>query len=291
MKNSMFDIIMETLADSVKMLPFLLVSYLIIEYIEHKNSSKIKNTLASSGKFGSIIGALFGCFPQCGFSVTASNLYAGRVITLGTLISVFIATSDESILVLLSHPGRSFDILKILVIKVILAIFFGIIIDLILRKITKNEIGSPSLEKNIHEKMCSHCDCEHGMIKSALKHTFSVFVFIVIVNLILHALISFIGEERLSSLLFSGSIFQPFIAALIGMIPNCASSVILTELYIAGTISFSSIIAGLSTGAGLGLAVLFKVNKNTKENLTILGLIYAIGVTSGIIIQIITSII
>lgn len=287
----MIDVILDTLIDSVKMLPFLFVSFLIIEYIEHKNSKKIRNTLVNSGKYGSIVGALLGSFPQCGFSVTASNLYASRVITLGTLISVFLATSDEAILVLLSNPGRAQDILKIIAIKIVIAIIIGMIIDTVLRRIMKNEIGNSSIEKDIRKNICSHCDCEHSMTKSVIKHTVSIFAFILIISLVLNTLISSIGEERLSTILLNGSIFQPFIAALIGMIPNCASSVILTELYLAGTVSFASIIAGLCTGAGIGLAVLFKVNKNVKENVTILGILYSVGVLFGIVIEIIQSII
>lgn len=287
----MIDVILDTLIDSIKMLPFLFVAFLIIEYIEHKNSKKIRNTLVNSGKFGSIVGALLGSFPQCGFSVTASNLYASRVITLGTLISVFIATSDEAILVLLSNPGSAQDILKIMALKIVIAIIIGMIIDTILRRIMKNEIGNSSIEKDIHKNLCSHCDCEHSMTKSVIRHTVNIFIFIIIISLILNTLISLIGEDRLSRILLNGSIFQPFIAALIGMIPNCASSVILTKLYLTGTVSFAAIIAGLCTGAGIGLAVLFKVNKNLKENITILGILYFVGVLSGIVIEIIQSVI
>ncbi len=281
----MLDVIIDTLIDSIKLIPFLFLSYLLIEYIEHKSSKDLGKILKKSGKFGPTIGGALGLVPQCGFSVTASNLYASRVITIGTLISVFIATSDEAIPVLLSHPENYFDIVKILIVKLIIAIVAGTIIDLIFRK--KHNLNSDIdiAHEHMHE-MCSNCDCEHehGIIKAALRHTLNTLIFILIVAFVLNTSIYFIGEENLSKVLMNGNIFQPFIAGIIGLIPNCASSVILTELYIAGNLSFASIIAGLSTGAGVGLAVLFKVNKNFKENLKILASVYLIGSIAGLLI-------
>lgn len=293
--SEILDIIIETLIDSAKMLPFLFVSYLIIEIIEHKSSDKLKKILSKSGKYGPVAGAALGLVPQCGFSVTASNLYSGRVITLGTLIAVFLSTSDEAIPVLLSHPNSTLELIKVLAVKFIIAFVFGMIIDLVINKFkTKEEIENSQVEE-AHEHMhevCSHCHCEDkGVVRSTIKHTLNVFLFILIVSFVLHIVIHVIGEDSLSKVLMQGSIFQPFVAGLIGLIPNCASSVILTELYLAGSISFGAIIAGLATGAGIGLAVLFKSNHNQKENFKILGLLYALGVFSGIIIQIIESVI
>ncbi len=294
----MIDIVLDTLIDSIKMLPFLLISYIIIEYIEHAKSHKIKDMLKRSGRFGNIVGALLGCIPQCGFSVTASNLYAGRVITLGTLMAVFLATSDEAIPILLANPGSIPDILKILAVKLLIAIIAATIIDILVKKnIEKKEHHVHSVEEDekeidehIHE-MCSDCDCEeHGIFRSAIKHTINIFIYVTVFSFILNIIIYLIGEERLSSLLLTGSIFQPLIVSLVGMIPNCASSVLLTELYLAGNISFASIIAGLSAGAGIGLVVLFKVNKDKKENIKIAALMYSIGAISGILIELITSI-
>lgn len=289
----MLEIVFDTLIDGLKLLPFLFISYLIIEFIEHKASDKINKSLANSGKFGSVIGAILGCFPQCGFSGAASSLYSGRIITLGTLIAVFISTSDEAIPILISNPDNFFVILKILIIKILIAILFGSIIDFIINKrLDKNKV-----EENRHEHlkdMCSHshCNCENeneGILKPALKHTLNIFGFILAISFVLNIVIWLIGEENLSYLLMHGSIFQPFIAGLIGLIPNCASSILLTELYISGNISFASIIAGLCSGAGIGLIVLFKTNTNIKENLKIVGLLYAIGVISGITIEIIST--
>lgn len=293
--REILEIILETLIDSAKMLPFLFVSYLIIEIIEHKSSDKLKKILSKSGKYGPVSGAILGLIPQCGFSVTASNLYSGRVITLGTLIAVFLSTSDEAIPVILSHPNSALELVKILVIKFVIAFVLGMVIDILINKFkTKEEIENEHLEE-AHEHMhevCSHCHCEDkGVLRSTLKHTFSIFSFILIISFVLHLIIHYIGEDNLSKVLMQGSIVQPFVAGLIGLIPNCASSVILTELYLAGNISFGAIIAGLATGAGIGLAVLFKSNHNQKENFKILGLLYLLGVFSGIIIQIIESVI
>lgn len=283
----MLDVIKDTLIDSVKMLPFLFLSYLIIEFIEHKSSKKIEKILKNSGKFGPAIGAILGIFPQCGFSVTASTLYASRVITLGTLITVFLTTSDEAIPVLLTHPNSFPLMLKIIGLKFILGMCVGFIIDLIFRKKHTPKEDVKETEEHIHH-MCEHCDCEHkGILRPALKHTIEVFIFILIFAFILNTAIYLIGEEMLSKILMSGSIFQPIIASLIGLIPNCASSVLLTELYLSGNISFASIIAGLSSGSGLGLVILFKENKNIKENLKILGIVYLIGVSIGLIIELI----
>ena len=288
----MLDVIVDTLIDSIKLLPFLFLSYLLIEFIEHKSSKTLEKILKSSGKFGSVIGAILGIVPQCGFSVTAANLYAGRIITLGSLIAVFLSTSDEAIPILLSTPNSAPDILKIIAVKFIIGIIAGIIIDFLFRKrhTLKEDV------KEVHDHMhniCSKCDCEHGhgILKPTFKHTINIFVFILAVAFVLNLAIYFIGEDNLSTLLMRGSILQPLIAALIGLIPNCASSVILTELYIAGNISFASVIAGLCSNAGLGMVILFRVNKNLKENLKILGLLYLIASLSGLIITLITRLI
>mgnify|MGYP000855923707 CR=1 FL=1 len=275
------EIIIETIVDSLKMLPFLFAAYLIIEYVEHRSADKLESFLRGSGKYGAIGGALVGCFPQCGFSVTAANLYVGRVITLGTLIAVFVSTSDEALPILLAHPESYGIILKLILLKTAIALISGLIIDFALRK--KQKSGENNHE-HIHE-MCKHCNCGHSIIKSAISHTLNIFIFILLFSFALNLIIELIGEENLSAVLMSDTIFQPAIAAIIGFIPNCAASVILTELYLAGKISFGAIIAGLSTGAGVGLAVLFKVNKNLKENAKIMLILFAIGSLAGTAIQ------
>lgn len=284
----MKEILLDTLIDSVKLLPFLFLSYLLIEYIEHKSSKKLEKILGNSGKFGTIIGAILGCIPQCGFSVTASNLYSSRVITLGTLIAVYLTTSDEAIPVLLSNPNNGGMILKIIAVKLVIAIIAGFLIDFFLKKKHSQSQQVKEANEHIHD-MCKHCDCEHsGILKSATRHTLEIFLFLIVIIFLLNTAIFYIGEENLSKILMNGNIFQPFIAGLIGLIPNCASSVLLTQLFISGNLSFASIIAGLSTSAGIGTVVLFKSNKNIKENLKILGLLYLIGSVSGFVIEIIS---
>lgn len=280
----MWDIILDTIIDALKMLPFLFAAYLIIEYVEHKKSHKIETLLAGTGRFGFLGGALLGCFPQCGFSVAAANFYAGRVITMGTLIAVFIATSDEAIPVLLTRPESWPIILKLVLVKIVIAVIAGFLTDWILHGWLRKKDGIHP--EHIHEDMCGHCGCERsGIVRAALRHTASIFFFILLVSLLLNALISFIGEERLSALMMNNSAFQPVIAAVIGLIPNCASSVVLTELLLSGTISFGSAVSGLCAGAGIGLLVLFRVNKHTKENFCILGIVTATGILAGWLLQ------
>lgn len=277
-----WDIILDTLLDSVKMLPFLFGAYLLIEFLEHKASDKLQNALSKSGNHGIVVGAILGTVPQCGFSVAAANLYSGKVITLGTLIAVFISTSDEAIPVLLSSPGNAGVLLKLIIAKIVIALIAGFLVDFVLkaRHVQENE---PELQD--HNVLCHHCGCEHGIIRSAIKHTVSIFLFILLVSFVLNGLITWIGQDTISKVLLTDSVFQPFIAALIGLIPNCAASVMLVQLFLAGSLSFGSVVAGLCTGAGIGLAVLFRANRNWKKNLLILLLLYGIGSISGLMIH------
>ena len=280
----MIEIIEETLIDSIKLLPFLFITYLIMEYIEHKTSDKLKNTIKKSGKYGPVIGGLLGTIPQCGFSVAATNLYATRIITLGTLISVYLATSDEMIPILLSEGAPITTILLILGIKLVIAIIAGFIIDFIIRR--KNKENDEE-ERIIYLCEKEHCHCEHGIFKSALKHTLNIFVFIIIITFIINILIHFIGEDNIANFVRINPILGPVLASIIGLIPNCASSVILTQLYVENVIPVATMISGLLAGTGIGLAVLFRMNKGIKENLKITALMYVIGVISGIILQLI----
>ena len=278
----MLEIISETLIDSIKLLPFLFITYLIMEYIEHKTSKKVKNTIKKSGKFGPAVGSILGIFPQCGFSVSATNLYAARVITLGTLIAVYLSTSDEMLPIFISEAVPISVILKILGIKLIIGIIAGFSIDFILRLRNKTNVEE---EKIIDLCEKEHCHCEHGIIKSALKHTINIFVFIIIISLIINILIHFIGEDVIANFLQNKPIIGPIISGLIGLIPNCAASVIITQMYLENVISVGTLISGLLVGAGVGLAVLFKMNKGVKENIKIISLLYGIGVISGIVIE------
>ena len=279
----MIDIIIETLIESIKLIPFLFVTYLIMEYIEHKTKDKTKETIKKSGKIGPLIGSILGIFPQCGFSVSATNLYAARVITLGTLISVYLSTSDEMLPIFISEAVSIDIILKILGIKLVIGIIAGFIIDWFLRLKNKNQ----EEEKIVDLCEKEHCHCENSILKSSLKHTINIFIYIFIISIIMHLIIHFIGEEAIASLVLNKPIIGPVIAGLIGLIPNCAASVILTQMYLENLITASTLISGLLVGAGVGLAVLFKTNKGIKDNLKILVLLYSIGVISGIFLELI----
>lgn len=280
----MWEIIEDALIDSIKLIPFLFIAYLIMEYIEHKTKDKTKEAIKKSGKFGPLIGSILGIFPQCGFSVAATNLYAARVITLGTLIAIYLSTSDEMLPILLSEAVPITTILKILGVKLVIGIIAGFLIDLAMRIKNKNQIEE---EKIIDLCEKEHCHCEHGIFKSALKHTVNIFIFILLVTLVINVIIFFIGEERLGSFLQNQPILGPVIAGLLGLIPNCASSVIITQMFLDNVISAATMISGLLVGAGVGLAVLFKTNKGIKENIKIVILLYCIGVISGILLELI----
>lgn len=280
----LLDILKETSLDTLKLIPFLFITYLVMEYIEHKTSDKVKDTIQKSGKFGPLLGAIVGIFPQCGFSVSATNLYAARVITLGTLISVYLTTSDEMLPILLTEAIPVTTILAILGIKLIIGIIAGFAIDTVIRLIKKDK----NEESKIQE-LCEHehCHCEEGIIVSSAKHTLNIAIFIFLITLVINGIITLIGEETIANIVSQNVLLGPIIAGIIGLIPNCASSVILTELFVENVISMPILISGVSVNAGVGLLVLFKTNKNIKENLSIVGLLYIIGVVSGIILQVI----
>lgn len=277
----MLDIILDTLLDTLKLMPFLFIAFLIIELIEHKLNNKNKKVLTKSKKYGVILGSLLGVIPQCGFSVMATNLYITRIITLGTLIAVYLSTSDEMLPILISQKAEPSIIIKILLIKVLFAIIYGIIIDFIISKMKKKE------QENYQICDEEHCHCENGIFKSALKHTLNISIFILIINFIINIIFTYVGEDFLSKLFLKDTIFSPFITSLIGLIPNCGASVILTELYLNNAINLPSLISGLLTGSGTALIVLFKGNKSVKENLLIVLLLYLLGAFSGIIIELI----
>lgn len=277
----MKDIIIDALIDSLKLLPFLFVVYLIMEILEHKSNSHTEKIIKKSGKFGPIIGSVLGIFPQCGFSVMASNLYIVRVISLGTLISIYLSTSDEMLPILLSSNVEVSTILKFLLVKLVIGMLFGLLIDLFVnrkKQKTSNEIT----------KICEHehCHCDENIWWSATKHTFTIFIFVLAINLGMDILINLIGEDKISSFLINRSILGPIVSGVIGFIPNCASSVIITELYLNNALTFGSAISGLLCASGLGVLVLFKMNKNYKENILIVFILYTISVLVGIIFNV-----
>jgi len=282
----MKDAIMDGLLDTVKLLPYLLVTFLILEFIEHKLSKKNKEVLSKNKKVGPLFGGLFGALPQCGFSTMAANLFSARVITMGTLIAVFLSTSDEMLPIMLSEKTNAFLLLKIVGFKVLVGIIIGFIVDLIYRKKLNNNNKEEIKELCDHD----HCGCDHdGIILSSIKHTLKIGFFILIVNLLINLIIFKVGEDNLSNLLHHKNILTYFVACLIGLIPNCAGSVVITEVYLAKFISVGTMIGGLLTGSGLGILLLFKTNKNLKENLSILSIIYFVGVIVGMLVDLVLA--
>lgn len=285
----MIDVIKDTLFDAVKLLPFLFLAYLLMEYLEHKTGDKTKKIVQSSGKLGPLLGGILGIFPQCGFSAAAANLYAGRIITMGTLIAVFLSTSDEMLPILISEAAPIGLILKILAIKLVIGVIAGFLIDTIHSITVKKSKQQAKQTEEAIGHICEHdhCDCEHGIFKSALKHTINILVFIIIITFIINTLIYFIGEDNIANAIASVPFMGILVSSLFGLIPNCAGSVIITELYLANLISFGSMIAGLLVGSGIGILVLFKSNKHVKENIKITTILYLIGVICGIVLDLI----
>ena len=280
MKEILVHTLIHSIKDVIKLFPFLFLAFLIIELIEHRFNKKAKKIIAKSGNMGPLLGGVLGLFPQCGFSVMATNLYVTRIISLGTLIAIYLSTSDEMLPILLSSNVEISLILKLLGIKLFFGLFFGFLIDLFLRKRKKEKV-------DYHICDDDDCHCEKGIFLSSLKHTLSTFLFIFIATFILTFFIETLGEENISKIFFKNSIFGPFVSSLVGLIPTCAASVIITELYLSNAISLGTAMAGLLTGSGVAILVLFKSNKNLKENLIILSLVYAMGVISGVIIEMI----
>ena len=280
----MLDVLLDTLLDVLKLIPFLFFAFLIIELIEHKFSKKTTDVIKKSGKFGPFFGSLLGLLPQCGFSVLATNLYITRILSLGTLVAIYLSTSDEMLPILLSERAPFKSIAIILVIKFIVGIIVGFLIDLLYH---------PKKEEHIHD-LCEHdhCHCEEdGILKSSIIHTLKTVLFIAIITLILNTVMHYVGEDYLSDLLSKNTFLTPFISSLIGLIPNCGASIVITELYLNNVINLGTTIAGLLTGSGVAILVLFKGNKSLKENLSIMGIIYSVGVVVGLIIELITTII
>ncbi len=276
----MLDLILDTVIDNLKLLPFLFLTYLIMEWVEHKTGSITQKLVKRSGNFGALIGAVAGVFPQCGFSAAGSGLYAGRVITLGTLFAIFLSTSDEMLPVMLSEKAPLSLIGQILLLKVVIGMAAGFAIDGVMRMKGKKR------ELKLHE-LCDHdhCHCEQGIVKSALHHTIQVAVFILVISFLLNCLIAWIGESTIESLFVNHGIIGCLTAGLIGLIPNCAASVMITELYLREVLPFGVMMSGLLTGSGVGILVLFRVNHDLRENVKIVGGLYAIGVLCGILLE------
>ena len=276
----MKDMILDCLLDTLKIIPYLIITFLILELIEHKLSGKNKRLISTNKKVGPLFGGLLGGLPQCGFSVVASNLFSSRVITMGTLLAVFLSTSDEMLPIMLSEKVDILLVLKIIGFKVLVGVIIGYIVDLLFRKKESNKLNI----EDICEK--EHCDCHnHSIIYSSIMHTIKISFFILIANIVIGFLLYKIGEDNISNFIRNKNILTYFISSLVGLIPNCASSVVMTELYLSKLITIGNLMSGLLTGSGLGILLLFKTNRNLKENLSILSIIYLVGVVVGILVD------
>ena len=274
------DILADTSMDCLKMLPYLFVAFLLIEALEKYSKAFPEKILLRVGKAGPVAGALFGCIPQCGFSIMAANFYAGGIISVGTLLSVFIATSDEAILIMLGNPDGLRIIAPLLAAKVLIAVVAGYLTDWFLAE----RISLPKESGKLPKVWQEHNE-EKGIVSSACGHTAKLFLYLFGFTGILNLCVEVFGIERLSAFLLGDSMLQPVFAAFVGLLPNCAASVLLTQLYLGGAISYASVIAGLCTGAGVGLAVLCKVNQDRWENVRVIGILFAIAVTAGLFLE------
>lgn len=271
--------------DSVKILPFLFITYLVMEYLEEKMNAKTIAVLQKSEKSGPIWGALLGMLPQCGFSASASNLYAGRMITVGTLLAVYLSTSDEMLPMMISASVEPGFIIKVVLLKAGIGMLAGCIIDYVWQKLLKHPVEEPDIH---HFCEHEHCECGHGIVRPAIRHTLQIWVFIYIVTVVLGFIIEVVGTDALSNFILNKPFIGEILAGIIGLIPNCAASVVITQLFLDGLIPFGTMMAGLLVGAGVGVLILLRVNEERKDTFKIIGLLYVIGVVAGMIINLVS---
>ena len=279
------DSLIDTIKDTVTLIPFLFITYLAMEWLERKTEEQSVAVLSRISRFSHVLGAGIGLIPQCGFSAGAASLYSGGVITAGTLIAVFLSTSDEMIPIFISSSVAPATIGRILAAKFIIALISGIIVDAASRVI---RYGFHS-DKHIHD-LCEreHCGCEDeegGIVRSAVVHTLKITGFIFLISLALSLVIEYAGRNAIASLLSGLPLLGTILTGIIGLIPNCAASVMITELYLRGLLGAGQMMAGLLVGAGVGLLVLFRTNRHMRDNLSILGILYASGVFWGLVIE------
>lgn len=286
----MKELFLDALIDSAGMIPFLLFIYFIVEWFERKFSGTLEHRLGKTAKDGPVLGALFGCIPQCGFSVVAASFYSRRLITTGTLLAVILSTSDEAIPVILAQPGQSGLVIKLLITKLIIGITAGYLIDFLFRRRTPAETDHDDHAGEHHELGC----CKHQLsgktsrwqlLVHPLIHTAKIFIFIFVVTLGINGLIALVGQENLGRVLLRHSLLQPFLAALVGLIPNCAASVAIAEMFLKGGLSYGSAVSGLCCSGGLGLLVLLRENRDFKDTLRVAALLVLISTVAGLAIQ------
>ncbi|MEF9935326.1 MAG: putative manganese transporter [Clostridium sp.] len=281
--NIILSTLEHSLLDLLPMIPLLLITFIAIELMEHKFSSKLQNSIKKAGFLGPILGALIGIIPQCGFSIMAVAFYSKRMISLGTMMAIFLATSDEAIPVLLSMPKSYGILVPFLVLKIVIAATAGYIIDMFISEKNKKLQIACTRETEQVANLCTEVESINykKVLVHSLERTIKVMLYIYVVMVVISVAVEFIGIEKLSSGIFSGGIMQILAFSIIGLIPNCAISVGIVQLYSVGVISFASVIAGLCSNAGLGLVYLYKESKSIKKSISITILLLGISFLAG----------
>lgn len=281
MSEFFHEVLLEGLIDTLKIMPFLFLTYLLMEFIEHRAAGRTQDLVRRAGSFGPLLGGLVGAVPQCGFSAAAASLYAGRILSVGMLLAVFLSTSDEMLPLLISGGAPVGRILSLVGIKVAVGILVGFAADLILRLCRREK-----------EELCVHslcedegCHCEKGILRSALHHTLHITIFLFLVTVGIGTVVFFVGEDLLKDVLYDRPFVSHLIALLVGFIPNCAASVALTELYLGSFVTAGTLLSGLLPGAGVGLLVLLRTNKRVKENVLIVLTLALVGLTVGLLVD------
>lgn len=313
-----------SISDTLYLIPFLFVTYLAMEWLEHRTAGKTQEAIQRAGAAGPIAGAVLGAVPQCGFSAAAATLYAGRVVTLGTVFAVFLSTSDEMLPIFLAEQVPLDTILKILGVKIVIGMVMGFIVDAVLRIAQRDKQNlrihelcerdqcyctsdcatcenNPELVYGHHDDCASGCTHEHhrhdhahdhdhshgwkGILKSALIHTAQVTVFVFVITIVLNGVLEVVGEDALAGFLGANPVLSVLASALVGLVPNCAASVVIAQLYVEGVLGAGAMLGGLLVSAGVGLLVLLRTNRHLKENLAIVGILYATGVAWGLVVN------
>ena len=272
------DYLLDALIDSAKMLPVLYVIYLLMEFIEHKAGKNFPKLLGRTTAVGPLAGSVVGAFPQCGLAAASASLYSGRIITLGTLLAVFLSSSDEMLPILVSSAVPFVRILKIVGLKVAIAVTSGYIVDIILKSRQKIDADA----RREAEDAFAGFEHRSNIFICAFRRTLEIFIYVFIFSFVLNLVIGLVGEERLADFMSSVPVLGEVVAGLVGLIPNCASSVVITELFLDGIIGTGPMLTGLLVNAGIGTMVLIKTNRNVKENIVIVCMLYGIGLFWGV---------
>lgn len=297
------DVVIDALKDTAELIPFLFATYVVISLLDLFASDKTTAAIQRAGHAGPLIGGVLGVVPQCGFSAMGASLYADRIVSLGTFVAVILSTSDEMLPLLLAEHVEVGLLARILVTKAVLGVILGFAIDLVLRvvlgrtslaRVDEFDAGEEQDEDDEFDPSAYSCDCGCGepltrgqtawwVVVNSAYRTFQVVVFIFVVSVLLNALIALVGEDALASFLSGNAVVATFVSGLVGLVPNCAASVVLTQLYIDGVLGFAPMIAGTLVAGGAGYLVLFRMNGNMRENAAIVGIVYALGVCAGLV--------